>query len=89
MQLTFGCGKHLLAGIDASGREFEEKLSGSVTVLTNEEDLGVVGVGGCVDREDDDRAVVADDVATGVDAAGLNHFVRGDGEDFAFVDSPG
>ena len=50
---------------------------------------GSAGLCDVVDGEDDDGAVVADDVARGGDAAGLDDFVGGDGEDFALVDDFG
>ena len=60
-------------------------MAGGVAVLALEDDLRVVGVLRFVDGEDDDGAVVADDVA-GVDiAAGLFDLVGDDGEDLAFV----
>ena len=85
-ELAFGGGDELFAGFDAASGEFEEELAGGVAVLADEEDVGVGGVGFSVDGEDDDGAVVADDVACGVDAAGFGDFVAGDEEDFALVD---
>ncbi len=46
---------------------------------------GSVGIFGLVDGEDDDGAVVADDVADVDVAAGLLDLVGEDGEDFALV----
>ena len=63
--------------------------SGGVAVLADEQDVGVGGVAGVVDREHDDRAVVADDVAARGDAAGLFDLIGGDGEDPAFVNDFG
>jgi hypothetical protein len=82
-------GKEFFAGFDAARRKFEEDLAGGVAVLADEEDVGVGGVGFGVDSEDDDGAVVADDVATAGDAAGLNDLVAGDPEGFALVDGLG
>ena len=56
-----------------------------MTVLALEDDVGVVGVFRLVDGEDDDGAIVTDDVA-GVDvAAWLLNLVGEDREDFALV----
>jgi len=84
-ELAFGGGDELFAGLDAAGGEFEEELVGGVTPLADEQDAGVGGVGLGVDGEDDNGAVVADDVAGGVDAAGLGDLVAGDPEDAALV----
>ena len=85
-ELAFGGGDELFAGFDAAGREFEEELASGVAVLADEEDIRVGRVGFGVDREDDDRAIVADNVAGGVDAAGFGDFVAGDEEDLTLVD---
>ena len=56
-----------------------------MTVLALEDYLRIVGVLRFVDGEDDDGAVVANDVA-GVDkAVGLLNLIGDDGEDLAFV----
>ncbi len=83
--LALGGGEGCFAGLDASGGEFEEKLAGGVAVLALDDDVGVGGIFGFVDGEDDDGAVVADDVADVDGAAGLLDGVGEDGEDFAFV----
>ncbi len=71
------------AGVNAAGGQFEEKLVGSVAELLLEYEERVTGIGGLIDREDDDGAVVADHVAGGADAVGLLDFFGVDGEDFA------
>ncbi len=82
-ELAFGGGERSFVGFDASGGELQQKLPGGVAVLALDEDGGVGGVDGGVDREDDDGAVVADDVAGAGDAAGFGDDVGGDGEDFS------
>lgn len=83
-QFAFGGGKGRFVGFDTAGGEFDKREAGGVTVLALEDDVGVAGVLRLVDREHDDRAVVADDVA-GVDVtAGLLNLVSDDGEDPAF-----
>ena len=85
--LALGGGEGSLAGLDASGGEFEEVLAGGVAVLADEDDVGVAWLefAGGIDGEDDDGAVVVDDVAGDDGAVGLFHFVGGDVEDFALV----
>lgn len=84
-ELALAGGDELFAGLDAAGGEFEEELAGGVAVLSDEEDAGIGGIGFGVDGEDDDGAVVADDVAGGLDAAGLDDLIFGDPEDVALV----
>lgn len=57
-----------------------------MAVLTDEDEIGVFGIDGLVYRENDDRTVVADDVA-GVrrDGAGFDDGIGVDGKDLAFV----
>ena len=50
---------------------------------------GSFGIGFGVDGEHDDGAVVADDVARGLHAAGLFHLVARDPEDVALEDGLG
>jgi len=85
-ELAFGGGDELFAGLDAASGELEKELAGGVAILADEQDVGVFGVGLGIDGEDDDGAVVADDVAGGANAAGLGDLVGGDPEDAAFVD---
>ena len=85
-ELALGSGDKFFAGLDAAGRELEEELIGGVAVLADEEDAGIGGIGFCVHCEDDDGAVVADDVAGDVDVAGFLDGVVGDPEDRAAVD---
>ena len=56
-----------------------------MAVLALEDDVGVVGVAGLVDSEDDDGTVVANDVANVDVAARFFYGVGEDGEDFTFV----
>ena len=84
-QLALGGGEGGFVGLDAAGGQLEEELAGGVAVLALEDDVGVGGVLGLVDGEDDDRAVVADDVALVDEAAGLLDLVGVDGEDLALV----
>lgn len=86
--LAAGGGEGGFAGFDTSGGEFDEVLSGGVAVLTFEDDDGVggiAGLGGFVYGEDDDGAVVADDVAGVAVAVGLDNLVGEDGKDLALV----
>ena len=83
MSSRLAAAERSFAGLDAAGGEFIEELAGGMAVLTLDEDGGVGRVGG-VNREDDDGAVVADDVALAGDAAGLGDSVGGDGEDVTF-----
>jgi hypothetical protein len=78
-------GEGSFAGVDAAGGELEEELIGRVAKLADEDDVGVGGVLGFVDAEDDDGAAVADDVAGVDEATGLFDLVGEDGEDFTFV----
>ena len=87
--LAFGGGEGRFAGFDAASGEFKEELAGGVAILALEDDVGVVGVAGLVDGEDDDGAIVTDDVAGVEMAAGLFDLVGVDVEDFAFVGEPG
>ena len=73
------------AGFDAAGGKFDEELAGGVAVLALEDDVGVGGIAGFVDGEDDDGTVVTNDVADVDVAAGLFDLVGEDGEDFTFV----
>ena len=67
-KLALGGGEWGFAGLDAAGGEFEEELAGGVAVLALDEDGGVAcGLGG-VNGEDDDGAVVLNDVACAGDA---------------------
>ena len=90
--LAFGCGERAFVGLDAAGGEFEQELAGGVAVLADEDDGGVFGAGaelailGCVDRQDDDGAVVADDIFfASFGVAGLDEGIGVDGEDMALV----
>ena len=53
-EFAFGGGNEFFSGLDAAGGELEEELAGGVTVLTDEQDVGVGGAAGVVDGEDDD-----------------------------------
>ena len=83
--LAFGGGEGWFAGFDSTGGKLDEELAGGVTVLALEDDVGVGGISRFVDCEDDDGAVVTDDVANVGVAAGFFDFVGEDGEDFTFV----
>jgi hypothetical protein len=72
------------AGFDAAGGEFEEELSGGVTVLALDDDVRVLRIFGLVDGEDDYGAAVTDDFADIAGAAWLNNCVREDGEGLSF-----
>ena len=65
-QLALGRGERSFVGFDAAGRKFDKEAAGGVAVLALEDDLGIVRVLRLIDGEDDDGAVVANDVA-GVD----------------------
>ena len=90
--LAFGGGERALVGLDAAGGKLEQELAGGVAVLADEDDGGVFGAGaefavpGIVDRQDDNRSVVADDVfLAGFGVAGLDEGVGVNGEDVALV----
>ena len=83
--LAFGSSEWGFVGVDAAGGEFEEELVGGVAKLPDEDDVGVGGVRGLIDGQDDDGAAVADDVAGVDETAGLLDLVGEDGEDFTFV----
>ena len=83
--LAFGGSERGFVGVDAAGGEFEEELVGGVAKLPDEDDVGVGGVRGLIDGQDDDGAAVADDVAGVDETAGLLDLVGEDGEDFTFV----
>jgi len=87
--LAFGGGEGGFAGFDAASGEFDEELARCVAILALEDDVGIGGVVGFVDGEDDDGAIVTDDVAGVEMAAGLFDLVGVDVEDFAFVGEPG
>ncbi len=56
-----------------------------MAVLALEDDVGIGGVFGLIDGEDDDGAIVTNDVADIDAAAWFFHFVGEDGEDLTFV----
>jgi hypothetical protein len=60
-------------------------LSGGVAILALHDDERVALAFGIVDGEDDDRAVVADDVAGGLDSVGLDDVVAEDLEERALI----
>ena len=80
-EFAFSGGEGGFAGLDAASGELEEELPGGVAILTLDEDGGVGGIRGGIDSEDDDGAVVANDVAFAGDSAGLGDDVGGDRED--------
>ena len=83
--LALGGGEGGFVGLDAPGWEFEEELACSMAILALEDNVGVFGVFGVIYGEDDDRAIVADDVAYVAVAGGLDDGVGEDFEDFAVV----
>ena len=83
--LALGGGEGGFAGFDAAGGKLDEELAGGVAVLTLEDDVGIFRVFGLVDGQDNDGAVVTDDVANVGVAAGLEDLIGEDGEDFALV----
>ena len=93
-QLALGSGEGGFFVVDAARGKLDEELAGGVAVLTLEDDVGVAGIFGLVDGEDNDGTVMANDVANVDVAAGLFHCVGEDGEDFTLVgefggDKPG
>src|SRR5208282_1994316 len=78
-QLALGGGQGLFAGIDASGGQFPEKIIRGVSILALQKDSRRRTR--FINRENDDRSRVMDNIAAGADAAGLLHFVRGHPED--------
>jgi hypothetical protein len=84
-QLAPGCGEGSFLRFDATRGKFDEELAGGMTVLALEDNLGVVGVFGFVDGENDDRPIVTNDVADVDIAAWFFDFVAEDGEDPSFV----
>jgi len=99
-ELALGGGEALFVAIDFSGRNFIEVLGGGVAVLTLDDDERILLTLRVVDGEDDDGAVVPDDVALDGREAGLEdlvlvdaeerplvgHFGRADGRGFAGFD---
>ncbi len=90
--LAPGGGEWALVGLDTAGGELEEELASGVAVLADEDDGGIFGAGAelaiaaVINGEDDDGAVVADDVfLAGDGVAGLDEGVGVDGEDLALV----
>ena len=88
-ELAFGGGERRFAWLDAASGELQKELAGGVAVLSLDEDGRVVGVGGGIDSEDDDGAVVSNDVSLAGDAAGFGYDVGGDGEDAALEGDDG
>ena len=83
-QFAFRGGQGGFVGFDAAGWEFDQSAAGGVSILPLEDDVGVAGVLGLVDSQDDDRTVVADDIP-GVDVTPrLFNLVGDDREDSAF-----
>ena len=82
-ELALGGGEGWFAGVAGAGWEFDEVLAGGVAILALEDDVGVGEVGGFVDGEHDDGAVVADDVLDVAVAVGLLERVGEDVEDAA------
>ncbi len=85
-QFALGGGDEFFIGLDPAGGELEEELVRSVAVLADEKDVGVFRVCAGVDGENNDRAVVTDDIAGGGDVAGFANGVVGDPKDLAAVD---
>src|ERR1700750_3239659 len=84
-QLTPGCGGRCFLRFNATRGKFDEELAGSVTVLALKDNLGVAGVFGFVDGENDDRPIVTNDVADVDIAAWFFDLVTEDGKDPPFV----
>jgi len=84
-QFAFGGSQCGFFGFNAAGGKLEEELAGGMAVLALEDDVGVVGVAGFVDSENDDGTVVANDVADVDVAARFFYGVGEDGEDFTSV----
>ena len=78
-KLTFACGEGGFAGVDASGREFEQEVVGCVAVLPLKKDARLGS--GDVDGQDDDRTGMTNHLADGCDAVGLTNAIASDVED--------
>jgi hypothetical protein len=83
--LSFGSGQRSFAGLDAASRKFDQEATGSVTVLTFQNDVGIFRVLRVVDGENNDRAIVADDIAGVAVATGLENGIGIDVEDLTFI----
>jgi hypothetical protein len=84
-ELAFGGGEAAFVAVDLAGGKFPEILSGGVAVLALHDDKRVALAFRVVDSEDDDRAVVADDVAGRLDSVGLNDVIAENLEKRALV----
>ena len=69
-ELATSGSKRRFAFIDATGGNFPKVAPGGKAVLANEKNAGLGA--GLVERKDDDGAGMANDVAAGADAAGLD-----------------
>ena len=85
-QLALGAGESVFAGFELAGRQFPQKLPSGVTVLALDDDPGIFLVFRAVDGQDDHAAVVADDVAFALAAAGLDQLVVEHAEERALID---
>ncbi len=68
-----------LAGIDATGGQFPEVVSGGVTILALEKDAR--GLTGIVDGKNDDRSAVMNQIAPHPNAAGFLDVIGANPED--------
>jgi hypothetical protein len=84
-ELAFGGSEAGFVAVDLAGGKFVHVLAGSVAILPLEDDERIAFAFRIVDREDDDRSVMANHVAGGLDAVGFDDVVAEDFEERAFI----
>jgi hypothetical protein len=84
-ELAFGGGETAFVAVDLAGGELPHILPGGVAILALHDDERVALAPGIIDGEDDDRAIVSNDIAGGFDSVGLNDVVAEDFEERPLV----
>ena len=85
-EFATGGGERRFAFVNAASGQLQQILTGGVAVLPlnqHQRVIGIFGIFGFIHGEDDDRAVVADDIAHRADAVWLLDIFRDDGKNFA------